>query len=74
MTQSDTKTKPQGLLFFPLQAILILVGSEVCTDSYQLTYIMMKYFVTDNFKNTQMRILPRCLRDVKWGCQYGKFF
>ena len=50
MTQNDTKTKLQVLLFVLLQAILILVGSEVCTDSYQLTYnIIMKHFVTHNF-------------------------
>ena len=59
MTHSDTKTKPQVLIFCPLQTILTIVGSEVCINSYQLTYkFKMKSFVTHNLKNMQTRTLP----------------
>ena len=38
MAHNDTKTKPQVLLFGPLQPMLILVRNEDCMHSYQLTY------------------------------------
>ena len=51
MKHSDVKTKPQMLLFGLPQPMLILVRSEVCTDSHQLTYILkMKSFLNHILK------------------------
>ena len=60
MKYSDTKIKPPVLLLGALQPMLILVRSEVCMDSYQLTTLKRSLLSITVKRNTKTKTLLRC--------------
>ena len=65
MKYSDTKIKPPVLLLGALQPMLILVRSEVCMDSYQLTTLKRSLLSITVKRNTKTKTLLRCW----WRCK-----